>query len=218
MPSTIRIYRLVDPSTMYLNAGYIAQYFFGMPQLITKDKTFSIDSSTGFFSYSYRSMFFGKFAKDKLPKTPQEAKKAAEAFIQRADALVQRERVFTQQQFPPLFRNLRYVNAKSVANSLPFGEGKGGAIIDHWTVLFQGYVKPSKDEDAVPVLDSKVEFKIGNGGMVIGVEYQWATLQMWEDDNKLVSVKSNKPNAELSIVYLFDFDERSLNPFYVSEE
>ena len=202
--SNIRIYRLVDPSTMYLNAGYIAQYFFGMPKMITKDKTFSIDSSTGFFSYSYRSMFFNKFAKDKLPKTPQEAKKAAEAFIQRADALVQRERVFTQQQFPPLFRNLRYVNAKSVINE----ELK---IIDHWSVLFQGYVKPSKDEDEVPVLDSKVEFKIGNGGMVIGVEYQWAALQMWEDTARY--------NIKSFIGIIYEFESNGLlAPYALANE
>jgi len=207
--NTIRLYRLVDPSTMYLNAGYIAQYFFGMPKMITKDKTFSIDSSTGFFSYSYRSMFFNKFAKDKLPKTPAEAKKAAEAFIQRADALVQRERVFTQQQFPPLFRNLRYVNAKSVAAvSPPLAGVGGGMIIDHWTVLFQGYVKPSKDEDEVPVLDSKVEFKIGNGGMVIGVEYQWAALQMWEDE-PLIAKKTG------SLVYAFEIEDSVLAPYFI---
>lgn len=200
--NTIRVYRLVDPSIIYLNADKIAYYFFGMPQLQVKDKRFSVDTNTGFFTYTDYSQLFTNYQKQKLPKNKNEAQKAADAFMLRANALVQKEPFFAKQNFPILFTNLKFVSAKSVGHPEKLW-------VDHWEVIYQGYVKPNSSEKEVVVFDSKLSFKIGGSNQIIGLFYQWLPIV----SSDIVDVISQKYN---SIVYAIEDDtEMLLSPYFV---
>lgn len=205
MSATIRVYRLVDPSVLYLNADKIAYYFFGMPQLSgVSGKSFTVSAQTGFFTYTHYEQLYTNHRKEKLPKNANEAQKTADSFMQRANALVQNERFFKDQKFPKLFSNLKFISAKSVGHPEKLW-------IDHWVALYQGYVKPSQEEDSVPVLDSKVEFKIGVSGMVIGLDYQWGALQ-GSDMYNIVSKRYS------NVVYAIEDDtELLLSPYFLKD-
>lgn len=202
--NTIRVYRLVDPSIIYLNADKIAYYFFGMPQLVTKDKTFSVDTNTGFFTYTDNGQLFTNYQKQKLPKNKNEAQKAADAFMLRANALIQKEPFFVKQSFPLLFSNLKFTGAKSVGHPEK-------RWIDHWEVIYQGYVKPNTNEKEVVVIESKVIFKIGNMGQIISTLYNWYVISESEISEKIGA-------NDLAIVYSKHPIKLLLSPFYIKTE
>ena len=203
--NTIRVYRLIDPSIIYLNADKIAYYFFGMPQLQVKDKKFSVDTNTGFFTYTDYSQLFTNYQKQKLPKNKNEAQKAADSFMVRANALVQNEPFFTKQGFPKLFSNLKFSNAKSVGHPERYW-------IDHWVVSYKGDVKPSSSEKSVQVSDSIVEFKIGNLGQVIACVYHWSAINNSEEHERSMIADKIK-----GCIYFINSSKNTLQPYFITD-
>lgn len=177
-----------------------------MPSLNIKGRSFSIDSNTGFFAYTDNSQLFTDYAKPNLPKNANEAQKAADSFMLRANALIQKEPFFVKQSFPLLFTNLKPVTTRSILHPQK-------RIIDHWEVTYKGWIKPSDNEKSVQVTDSIVEFKIGNAGQVIGCLYSWLPIK--DSENFERSLRANQTQG---CIYFIDTVKKALLPYFITQE
>ena len=208
--NTIRVYRLISVNDISSNAKLIARAFFGMPSLKMKGVSFFMNNETGSFTYKNESQVFLKNKPDLLPKTEHEAIAAANAFVLRANNMVQNQNEFIHGGLKPLFLNLKPLFATGVVNPIYF-------FLSHWEVVFRPFVKSlPTDKKESPVLNVEVKIKIGKLGQVIGVDTNWIPILSSFETDRVSQKKSDEKPINTIVVYKQDVKQRMLMPYYVN--
>lgn len=210
----IRIYRFVDTSFI-VNDSLAIKVVCGARQHDYNNASIWVNKQTGHFVYSDNTeTMFPKFKTQfPAPQTEEEAKKAVQLFLENFNKLRTESDYLKQKKFPDLFANIQYQSAIPILDI----DNKN---IERWDIKYLPFVKPSSNEQEVPVMNGEVVFSIGIGGKLTGLKYSWMPIaQSQETDKYNIVLKDNKGNdQEASIIYMIEPDKNLCAPYLLAKD
>jgi hypothetical protein len=212
----INIYNIVSVADLHKYFPAIRQLLFGMTEENIAHFSCTMNEF-GYITFLDKEKHFGKFGSADI-LSEQDAKSVGKEIIDSFNKRIADNHMFQQQKFPP-FIQLQFLKPPIVTKAVnPFTQ-----YFDHYILTHSFIVKPSSNQDNVPVFDATVEMRIDGSKNLIGFFYKWRPII-----NSLIAkrykiyIQENQPNVnpdlpleEAQLAYKFEEDKDKLLPYYL---
>jgi hypothetical protein len=208
--TTIRVYRFGNPAFLVKDQAALLIYLGMAPVLEDGPVRVVIDAYTGHFALADNTFeaIEGRSFSQQVPQAEAGARKAVEQFLAGCERRRTEHAMLTRLRFPNLFSNILFSGAQPV---LDLQEG----MVKQWELRYQPHVVSGTGQERVPVLNSGVTFRIGPGGRLVGLVYDWMPIESGENVPQLWPTLP--ANARSSIVYMIEPGQHLCAPYLVGE-
>ena len=166
---SVRVYRLAPAGAVLRHAEVMARELFGLRDLESPDRAFTIHPASGFIFYADHGALWQNPLGSDLPSDTSEAERLARAFLADANRAIAgshtMRRARIRQIFPTDLRPLW------IGGIIP----KGSNRADHWLCRFAVHL-PVDHQRTARVEGAAVELRLGRHGRVIGLTSRWRSI------------------------------------------
>jgi hypothetical protein len=180
MSESVRIYRVLDPSSILAARDRLAAIF---AQRAPDDRvTFSVSPDGSRLWFNDARTIWQTGDPTLLPVTPQAAEIAARSYMGLVNAAVQRDRELSAAGISALFPDDCRPSQNGIApdqtgNGTPtqsvLVRAPGNTVPDHWLVRFEAYLPTGTSNGSVPVFGSRVDIRVGPAGAIGACWVTW---------------------------------------------